>query len=889
MKQKNYDDNTMAVSESVAWSFQNSLKDNPSKNGKSSNPYDGILATGSYGYLFSISFDENDAEISEEAIIEGQSLSRYARELGFFKCSISSSTKEHKRANILCLHRHKIWWMRPMFIPNDTFQCPSEVLFMLGMEDENDEYYRLVLPLIVPSIVNDGGCTSCSLGPSSTSEKVEIRSETGGTIALYCGIGTNPFKLIQEAIQLGTMYYDQKLTSNNKNKIHHHHQQQQQQQLGRFDFPKKQQQLPDVMNGLGWCTWNAFYTKVSGEKIVSAVQDFHKKLEIPIQWVIMDDGWQHSTTKAFAEDGEQWGERLMSFQAHPDKFPPSYSLQQTIQTLKEQEHIKAILAWHTLPGYWLGIDEKMLLFSTENHNNNDKEVSSLYLPRFPSGIVENDPSALKEHSVTKGIRIPNDMSNFYNTYHRYLRDCGIDGIKVDAQAVCGILYPFLSNKFPTIPEQHHHSVVCLLHNHLAESVIRFSKSLVTKEDVTTIQDYNIIHCMSHAPEIIYRLPHLYNKQKVLMRASDDHYPSNPFSRGPHIVDCAFNSLLLGTLTIPDWDMFTTTTRKYYDDDDDDRNDVQMDAISRVVSGGPIYISDAPKPMKEQRNQSILKRLVCDNGFVLTCCDYGRPIRSCLLQDPLTTNFPLVIQNVNGNPKTQKITSGVLAIFHLTHSGTWNYEKLDYTSSIRITSPLQRQSISLCAADIDAFHDHSNRNFTQYAIFSPLAGKLLGILPDSDSTMDFELEPSQSYIVNIIPLYHNEMNENIQFIPVGLHTFYNPGGAILDVAIMDKSSIENMMSQIVQFSVKMNVRGGGSFRVYFRIDNITTNLNYSHGIVVTIDREKVSHSMSFVDDHALQETRDREQNLCTYDILCIDFNVPCMSDINQISIITISIS
>ena len=870
----NNNDSTMAVPKNIAWSFRNSLEKNSKINDKDPIHYDGILASGSYGYIFSICFHEKDKKETSTDKIRGLSLSHYARELGYFKCNINSSKKEEpKRNNILCLHRHKIWWMRPMFItPNDSFQYPSEVLFMLGMDNDHDEHYRLVLPLIVPSIDNDG-CTSCSLGSSSTLGKVEIRSETGGTIALYCGIGTNPFELIQEAIQLGsTISYNQKLTSNHKGKN-----KQQQQRIERFGSPNKLQQLPNFMNGLGWCTWNAFYTQVSGEKIISAVQNFHEKLETPIQWVIMDDGWQHSTTKTLAKDGEQWGERLMSFQAHPDKFPSSFSLKQTIQILKEQKHIKAILAWHTLPGYWLGIDEKMILLPTKNHNNNECG-SSLYLPRFPSGIVENDPSALREHSITKGIRIPNDMRNFYNTYHKYLRDCGIDGIKVDAQAVCGILHRAVSNNCDA---EKHHSVACLLHNHLAKSVIRFSsKPSLPNEDVS-IQDYNIIHCMSHAPEIIYRLPHLYNQQKVLMRASDDHHPSNPFSRGPHIVDCAFNSLLLGTLTIPDWDMFTTKTSTY-----DDTNGVLMDAISRAVSGGPIYISDAPNSMKEQNNQCILKRLVCDNGAVLTCCDYGRPIRSCLLQDPLTTNVPLVIQNVNGNPKTQKITSGVLAMFHLTHSGTWDYEKLDYIPSNPSNTPLQSQTISLCATDVDTFHD--NGNFTQYAIFSPLTGKLVGILPDSKATINFELEPSESNIVNIIPLYHDENNKKIQFIPVGLYTFYNPGGAILDVQIMETTSIEDINSPTVQFSVKMTVKGGGDFRVYFQIDNTTANLNYNHGIAVIIDRIKVPHSISFVDDHNILRTIERDQTLFTHDILCVDFNVPCKSDVNETSIIRISI-
>lgn len=37
--------------------------------------------------------------------------------------------------------------------------------------------------------------------------------------------------------------------------------------------------------------------------------------------------------------------------------------------------------------------------------------------------------------------------------------------------------------------------------------------------------------------------------------SDDFYPANPASHTAHIANCAFNSLFMGCLVVPDWDMF----------------------------------------------------------------------------------------------------------------------------------------------------------------------------------------------------------------------------------------------------------------------------------------------------------------------------------------------
>lgn len=42
---------------------------------------------------------------------------------------------------------------------------------------------------------------------------------------------------------------------------------------------------------------------------------------------------------------------------------------------------------------------------------------------------------------------------------------------------------------------------------------------------------------------------------AVARVSDDYYPRDPASSTPHIGACAFNSVYLGALVQPDWDMF----------------------------------------------------------------------------------------------------------------------------------------------------------------------------------------------------------------------------------------------------------------------------------------------------------------------------------------------
>lgn len=58
---------------------------------------------------------------------------------------------------------------------------------------------------------------------------------------------------------------------------------------------------------------------------------------------------------------------------------------------------------------------------------------------------------------------------------------------------------------------------------------------------------------------IYRpvgcLLYLRFSRTAVARVSDDYYPRDPTSSTPHIGACAFNSVYLGALVQPDWDMF----------------------------------------------------------------------------------------------------------------------------------------------------------------------------------------------------------------------------------------------------------------------------------------------------------------------------------------------
>lgn len=111
----------------------------------------------------------------------------------------------------------------------------------------------------------------------------------------------------------------------------------------------------------------------------------------------------------------------------------------------------------------------------------------------------------------------------------------------------------------------------------------------------------------------------------MVRASDDFYPTNPASSHPHIAACVFNSMYIGALAQPDWDMFHSKHPA-----------AEIHACARAVSGGAVYVSDYPG----QHNFDVLRRLVLPDGSTLRALLPGRPTRDTIFKDVLRDNKSL---------------------------------------------------------------------------------------------------------------------------------------------------------------------------------------------------------------------------------------------------------
>jgi hypothetical protein len=180
---------------------------------------------------------------------------------------------------LMANYQHKDWWTRPHF-STDLSTLPERTQSLLWKNDEN--YYYL-LPVVDKVYRTE-------LSGNDHGMDIMLSSYTGGydrcqTLAFAIGFGEKPFELAKNTIAkvLEVLEYP--------------------------TVPREQKRYPEVLDYLGWCSWDAFYHEVSEEGIIKKLEELKGK-ELPIKWVMIDDGWLD------IEDN-----RLRSFEADRKKFP----------------------------------------------------------------------------------------------------------------------------------------------------------------------------------------------------------------------------------------------------------------------------------------------------------------------------------------------------------------------------------------------------------------------------------------------------------------------------------------------------------------------------------------------------------------------------------------
>jgi raffinose synthase len=205
-----------------------------------------------------------------------------------------------------------------------------------------------------------------------------------------------------------------------------------------------------------------------------------------------------------------------------------------------------------------------------------------------------------------------DLTKFYKHLHDPLVDAGIDGVKVDVQS--GITAAGMSSEKKGLFRDDDPGgggggdgvpFAKLYTQAMEESV---SKRFATSSGEAS----ECINCMCHSTENLYRY-----KTTSIARASDDFYPARPESHSVHLVNVAYNTLFVGEICLPDWDMFHSKHKSS-----------ELHAAARAIGGCPVYVSDKPG----NHDIELLKKLVLPSGQILRAQLPGRPTRDCIFTD-----------------------------------------------------------------------------------------------------------------------------------------------------------------------------------------------------------------------------------------------------------------
>jgi raffinose synthase len=466
-------------------------------------------------------------------------------------------------------HRYEPYWMKAR-AGTRLSEVPAETQFLLGRLASGD--WLLLVPLV-------GDLFRFSLR-GQKNDTLELLGETGdsfapgsGGLALYVATGSDPFSLVRA----GAESVAKRL------------------RWGRLRHEKT---LPDFVDLFGWCTWDAFYQDVSAARVREGLERFAAGGVRP-RMVILDDGWQRT---ALEPTGER---RLTAFSAN-DKFEGE--LWPTVRLAKEEFGVEVFLVWHAVIGYWGGVDGGQL----PGYGVIDQTR------QFGEGVLSHAPSYNQIWWGNVVGFIPKEhIARFYDEYHAALAAQGVDGVKVDSQAVLESVATHQGGRI---------AVTRAYRQALETSVLKHFGG-------------RVIHCMSNAQETWYG-----SRTSTIVRSSIDFFPSMPETHGAHVYANAQVGLWFGEFMHPDWDMFQSGHEWG-----------AFHAASRAISGGPVYVSDKPG----EHDFDLLKKLVCTDGSVLRCDEPALPTLDTLCADPTREETLLKIWNRNG-------AAAVVGVFHARH-------------------------------------------------------------------------------------------------------------------------------------------------------------------------------------------------------------------------------
>ncbi|MDO7172375.1 Sip1-related alpha-galactosidase [Mariniflexile sp. AS56] len=328
---------------------------------------------------------------------------------------------------------------------------------------------------------------------------------------------------------------------------------------GNFNW-RSNKEYPEPFKYLGWCTWEHFKKDINEDIITTSIHDI-KTSDLPIRWVLIDDGYL-----------DQRNGQLLSFGVDKVKFPNGWK---TITSLKDDK-IKWMGIWRNFNGYMGGV-------STEN----SLEGISSNLDTIFHGKNNNQTRMMAKNTQESA-------NAFYEAMTSDTKNNGFDMIKVDFQSMN---LQFNKGKENPVLGVHYN-------NRALETKVK-EKNLKLLNCIA-MQNFNVFN----------------QTYSNIIRSSVD-YKIDLDRIDLTIVQNFTNALWLGHVHWLDQDMFHTSFKET----------ARLMAVSRAISGGPIYLSDETKNI----DATYLNPLMYNDGEIVGTLAPGVPLPESLKQDPYVGN------------------------------------------------------------------------------------------------------------------------------------------------------------------------------------------------------------------------------------------------------------
>ncbi len=310
---------------------------------------------------------------------------------------------------------------------------------------------------------------------------------------------------------------------------------------------------------LGWCTWDAFYQSVSAEGVLDGLRRWVDVGLVP-GTLILDDGWLDARYVDDAECAADVNPNgfLSSFDANA-KFPDGLA---PLVAECKRLGVRKFGVWHTLMGYWCGVDPDGPL--AEAYTVLRRDARDIGQPTLP-------------HTSLRGLVDAADVGRFYDDWYAQLAAAGVDFVKVDNG---GSLPEFCD-------AADEHAVTAAYHKACRDAAAKHfgAGSLLPCMSMT-----NAAAC---APDV--------GGAVAAFRNSNDYFPKKPESHTKHVRDNAAAAAWTSGFALPDWDMFYSRHEW-----------APFHAAARAISGGPIYVSDEPG----RSDLPLIRRLIDGAGRAL---------------------------------------------------------------------------------------------------------------------------------------------------------------------------------------------------------------------------------------------------------------------------------